>query len=1086
MALFKKLAYGASAAALLALAPAAVHAQTTASNLRGSVSDAQGAPISGATVTIVHVPSGTASLAVTNETGAFFQSGLRVGGPYTVTITAPGYQGDALTGLNLRPGSQAPLRFSLDPQAVETIVVTGQAINTLDLNNGVGSNFTADDIANQPAANRDVIATLVRDPLAFSSGEGQLFVAGVNPRFNGLAIDGSLQQDDFGLGSNTYATERSPISLDAVESASLVASDYSVTASGFTGGLVNITTRSGTNEFDGSLYYYYQDEGYFGDETDGQAVTVAPFDEKEYGFTLGGPIIKDRLFFFVSYDEFESGAGESFINSDTSDGIDPNFYDVLNQFVIDNLGYDMGGRPGTVSTPVTSERLLGKIDWNITDNHRASFTYQTTDETGTNTSRQNFQSAWYAVPVELTSYSAQLFSDWTDSFSTTIRYNYKEFIRGQICNAGSDQPALEFSLSPSELVGSPMEGLISGGGEFFTGGCDRFRHANEFNDERTQLFFQGDYAWGDHLFTAGVEYEDYSLFNLFLSGGANGRFRYNDVDDIINNTPDIRYANALSNNKADAAASFTTTRWTVFAQDTWQVLPTLEVSGGFRWEFFSQDDTPPFNSTLDGIYGADTSGQNLNGKDLFMPRFSARWEPNDRTTVTGGVGLFSGGNPQVWISNSYQQPTGSGFQSGVPITSFDIPQSLLDDVANAGEGSVIDVIAEDFEIPADWKFSLRVDHELDLNRFGLNLGDGYLLSAQYLFTAPQNAFIWENRAQLDLAAALPTGVAPDGRTIYADLEALGISNLTSLTNADGSESHVLTFSIAKEYDNGFGFAFSYAYQDVDWVSEGGSSRGISNWRGISAIDRNNPEVRTSFWEIEDSFKLSLSYEREFIRDLTSRVDVFATARSGLPYFMAYDLDSDGEFSLFGRAGDGEEPFDNNPVYIPNRGGDPAVVYATGFDTDAFFAFADRAGAAEGQIMSVNSAKTAWNQQWDLRFTQELPGVPGIDRWVGDNNFEFVVDIINFPNLINSDWGVQTNGIGRGQAAVVEADLVRASDVTAVGIDAAPALSGDEYRTACTSATACVYRYNAFDDRPIDTVDALDSVYEIRIGLRYEF
>ncbi len=1081
--MFKKLAYGASIAALAALAPvAAVHAQQTSAQLRGEIVDASGAPVSGATVTILHVNSGTASRAVTGDTGSFFQSGLRVGGPFTILVSAPGFEGEAIDGVFLRPGSQSPLNIVLNPQATDVIVVTGQAINMSDLNNGVGTNFTAEDIANQPAANRDVIATLVRDPLAFSNGEGQLFVAGVNPRFNGLSIDGSLQQDDFGLGSNTYATERSPISLDAVESASLVASDYSVTASGFTGGLVNITTRSGTNEFDGSLYYYYQDENYFGDETDGQTVTVAPFDEKEYGFTLGGPIIQDRLFFFVSYDEFESGSGFDFTNGDANDDIALGFYDALNDFVLNATGFDMGGRPTIGSTPVTSERLLAKIDWNINDAHRASFTYQSTEESGASIDRQEFAGAAYDIPVELTAYTAQLFSDWTDNFSTTVRINLKEFTRGQNCRAGSDQPHLEFRLTPSDLVGSPLEGLLlAGGEETFVGGCDRFRHANEFDDERLQLLVQGDYALGDHLITAGVEYEEYSLRNLFLAS-SNGRFIYRSLDQITNNTPQIDYVNFRTNNASDAAAEWGLEKFTLFAQNTWQAADNLEVGFGVRWEFFTQDDTPPFDPAVDTDYGVNTSGQNLNGKDLIMPRFSFRWDQSDRTTVTGGFGLFSGGNPQVWVSNAFQEATTFARQSsGTPITSFAIPQPLLDTVAN-GSGRVIDVIAEDFEIPSDWKGSLRIDHELNLERFGL--GDGYLLTAQYLYTASQDAYLWENRAQTDLAAALPAGVAPDGRAIYADLDDLGISNLTSLTNASGDHSHVLSIGVSKDYENGFGFDLAYAYQDVEWVSEGGSSRGISNWRGISAQDRNFPEVRTSFWEIEHAFKLGFSYERDFFRDLTSRVDVFGQIRSGVPYYMTYDVN--GSNSLFGRAGDGESPFDNNPIYVPVRGGDPLVVFGSGFDQDAFYQQVATVGAAEGAIMDVNSANSAWNQQWDLRFSQELPGIPGVDRFVGDNNFSFVVDVINFPNLINSAWGQDLNGPGRGQLVAVDADLVSAADVAANGVDGATALRGDDIRTTCATQGACVYRYDNFRDRDIHTVDRLDSVYEIRIGLRYEF
>ena len=231
-------------------------------------------------------------------------------------------------------------------------------------------------------------------PLAQSAGEGNLSVGGVNPRFNGLAIDGSLQQDDFGLGTGTYATGRSPINLDAVESASLVASDYSVSASGFTGGLVNITTKSGTNEWDGAAFYTFHGNDQVGDTYAGNRnFAPAAFEEKEYGLSVGGPLIANRLFVFLSYDEFEAVEPVDFAAFDAANGIRPGFFEALRGVVRDVYGYDPGGRPASASTPEQSERTLVKFDWNAGDAHRASFTYQRSLETGTSVGADRFASA---------------------------------------------------------------------------------------------------------------------------------------------------------------------------------------------------------------------------------------------------------------------------------------------------------------------------------------------------------------------------------------------------------------------------------------------------------------------------------------------------------------------------------------------------------------------------------------------------------------------------------------------------------------------------------------------------------------------
>ncbi|MEZ5440990.1 MAG: carboxypeptidase regulatory-like domain-containing protein [Lysobacterales bacterium] len=1064
-------------------------AQQTSSSLSGSVTAEDGSPVVNASVVLIHQPSGTRSEAFTGDTGNFFQGGLRVGGPYQLIISADGYRTSTVDEIFLRPGTQPAMRLSMESsstQALDAIVVSADREATRDLNSGVGSTYTSVDISNQPASRRDVIRTLLRDPLASSRGEGNLSVAGANPRFNGLSIDGALQQDDFGLGSNTYATNRSPINLDAVESASLVASDYSVTATGFTGGLVNIVTKSGGNEFDGSAFYYYLDEDFLGDEygEDGERdFNAAPFKEREYGVTLSGPIIKDKLFFFVSYDEFKSSSTTDFSVTDENNGVQPGFFDALRGVIQDTYGYDPGTRATQVSNPITSERALVKLDWNISDDHRASYTYQSTEESGTVTGALNFESAWYDTPVDLTAHTLQIFSDWSPSFSTTFRYNNKEFQRDQLCRAGAGIGALEFDLNPANggLAGTPLDGLLTQRRTFIAG-CDRFRHANLFNDERTQVFLSGDWYYNDHVWTFGAEYEEFDVFNLFV-GSSTGRFRFNSFDQIVNRTGRVEYANAISNNVNDAASAWGYEKYSYFLQDTWTVTPNFEVTLGFRLEEFSQDDRPVFNQQVFSDYGV-RNDVNVDGNKLFMPRLGFRWTPLDRTVVTGGLGIFAGGDPKVWISNAFQPATVFAAQSN--LTNLDprvIPSVLIDTVSN-GTPVVIDSIDPDFRTPNDLKASLRWDQGFDMQFGGLDLGTDYTFTAQYLYSRVREGFLWTNLAQTDLPAAQPTGVAPDGRPIYADLDALRINNLTQLGNFDGGSSHTISLSLAKRWENGFDAEFSYARQNIEDTTEGTSSRGISNWRGIVAVDRNNPSARTSPFQIEDAFKLSIGYEKAFFGDYKTRFDLFGQAYSGTPYTYTFDVSNTN--SLFGRAGQGEGPFDNSPLYIPSPGVDPSVVYSSGFDTQAFFDFVAREGIETGKIHEVNSKSSRWIRQWDLRIQQELPGIPGMDKIFGDNKLKLVLDVDNLGNLLNSKWGNFYNGPGNNQQPNVQADLVTRADVAANGIDGATALTGDAARIACSTQDACVYRFNDFTDRASSSLSPAQSVYRIRIGIRYDF
>ena len=1090
MKFVKKLAYGASVAALAAMAPvAAVHAQQTSSELRGSVVDVNGQPVAGAQVTIIHVPTSSTNVATTGGSGAFLQTGLRVGGPYTIIVSAPGFEGEALDGLRLAPGGQAPLRIALAPTAADVITVTGQAISRQDLNAGVGSNFTARDVANQPSLSRDVISTLNRDPLAISGGPNNLSVAGVNPRFNGVTIDGARQQDNFGLGSNTFATARSPINIDIIESVSLVASDYSVTSSGFTGGLVNVTTRGGTNEIEGAAFYYYRDQDWVGSSTFGGEGNFNPgqFEEKEYGISIRGPIVRDRLFFSFSYDRFETASQVDFTASDASNSLSPNFFSTLNQMVQDTYGIDMQGRPQQGAVPEETERWFLRLDWNINDNHRLQVNYQKVEDSGvSNIGSGNFQSAWYDTPTTLENYTVQLFSDWTPELSTELRASYIDFVRGQNCRAGTDTGQLEFRLNAANVVGTPLEGLISHTGNplTFIGGCDRFRHANEYEDQRLQLFARADYTWNDFIFTVGGEYENLDLYNMFVERSS-GAFVFTGAQNILDRVANIQYRNVPSNVARDGAAEWGYSRWVGFGQVRWQALPTLELTGGLRYERISTDDQPTFDPTFEQAVGFDNT-TTTDGLDLWMPRVSFRWDALDRTTVTGGIGLFAGGDPGVWTSNAFQVPAvfASGNFSGADVTGNSIPASLLAAVAG-GTPLAIDAIDPNFRIPSDWKASVRVEQEFDLVFGGLDLGRNYVATAQVIHSRSRDSFLWREAAQTNQAPFNQTGVAPDGRPIYADLQALGVSNRTILTNDSGDESTTFTRSLANEFENGFGFFAAYANQDVQMITEGSSSRGISSLRGQVASDINFPDPRTSIYQVEHAFKLGLSYERDFIGDLATRFDLFGQINSGSPF--TYTFSTSNTNALFGRPGGGENPFPNRPLYIPSQN-DGAVVYASGFNLTGFNNFIDSQGITRGAIHEVNSATAPWQQRWDLRVQQDLPGIPGMDRLVGDNRFKLVLDIENVLNLLNNSWGTRVNAPGNGQRPIVAADLVSAADVAANGIDGATALTGDAPRTTCLAASDCVYRYNTFIENAAVTGFRSNpgSVWYARIGLRYEF
>jgi hypothetical protein len=251
-----------------------------------------------------------------------------------------------------------------------------------------------------------------------------------------------------------------------------------------------------------------------------------------------------------------------------------------------------------------------------------------------------------------------------------------------------------------------------------------------------------------------------------------------------------------------------------------------------------------------------------------------------------------------------------------------------------------------------------------------------------------------------------------------------------------------------------------------------------------AADRNFPGPRTSLYEISDAFKVGLGYERAFIGDLATRFDLFGQFTSGGRFTYTFDVDNNN--SLFGRAGNGENPFDNSPLYVPNLFGDDNVVFGANFDQAAFGEYVKKNNLKQGEIFEVNGDKSNWNQRWDFRLQQDLPGIWGAKNFVGENRFKLVFDVENLGNLLNDEWGTIYSTPSNGQLAIVDADLVTRADLTANGVAGATALTGDAARTACATAGSCVYRYNSFDGLATAFENNAASAWKVRVGIRYEF
>ena len=515
-----KLSRVAIAVAVSAGLAGTVMAQTTTSAIRGNVVSEAGANLAGATVTIKHEPTGTISTATTNENGTFSSRGLRVGGPYTVTISGDGFVPTKVEDVYLSLDQALALPVTVQSSnAAEVITVTGTRAAAGYSNEGLSTSLGLKALSEVASIDRDITDAAQLDPFASvnvqSGGSKELSIAGANNRFNSLTVDGVALNDRFGLNANGYPTQRSPISYDAIESLSIQTAPFDVEYNGFTGGTINAVTKSGTNEFHGSVGYYYTDDGMIG-ENNGDEDFNFDFEEETFVATLGGPLIKDKLFFFVAYDKFEAVAplnngplGSGAVNERANITLDD--LAEVSQVVSDVWGFDVGNFQ---KDAVQDEKVLANIDWNIAKDHRAKFTYMRTEGNSINEQNGNnfltndevlgASSTWYDRSEEVESFIAHVFSDWTTNFSTQFKIASTTQATGQDSLNGSEFP--NFAVFLREVDGDE---------NYLTIGPDRFRHGNSLDQDFLQMKAVAIYTTGDHIIKAGFEREEVDVDNLF-------------------------------------------------------------------------------------------------------------------------------------------------------------------------------------------------------------------------------------------------------------------------------------------------------------------------------------------------------------------------------------------------------------------------------------------------------------------------------------------------------------------------------------------------------------------------------------------
>lgn len=1117
----KRLAAGAALGVMAVAMAGAVHAQETTASLHGQVTN-NGAAVGNASVTVVHQPSGTRATTVTGASGAFDARGLRVGGPYTVTVTAPGGGSKTFNNLFLSLGKTTDLDVELgDSAEVESIVVS--AASRANNDQGPKTVLNRDDLNSVVAVTRDPRDFARRDILVaqdLSGGRagtnaGGISIAGSNPRLNRLTVDGVSAQDNFGLAQGGMSTARGPVTLDAVEQFAVAAVPTDVENGDFVGGALNLVLRSGGNSFHGVLFDNYLNEGMVGRHYSDTRVPQT-ISQKNYGGFLSGPIIRDKLFFAVSYETYKtldttqfgapgSGAVNIFSNNLTQATIDS----IANTY---NTGYaskySLGGIP--LTAPVTDKKYSAKFDWNISDKHRASLTYRYAESsslqrTDLGAGVAALFSHWYKQENSDEASTLEIHSNWTDNLATTLKATYRDYRNGQNPPGGQNFSDVRVCTAPSSDATSTS--CAAGFSQVYFG-PDQFRHANALDEQETRYQAVAEYSWRGNRFKVGAQARKADVFDVFVPN-SRGQYYFDSIADYqAGRASQLIYANSVTGNANDAA--FDSTYWTYsgFAQDTLDVTDDLQVTAGVRFDWYDQPDRPILNpnfTTRNGFSNQKT----IDGLYVLMPRLSVDWKATDSLRFTGGFGLFAGGSPDVLTgisfyntgyatsqvtiqrnaSGTFTETGGTpGFTQAIGATALNnlntdanfglaVPQVVQQLQQGSLAGSVtIPPLSEaialspSFEMPGQWKLYLSGEW-----RGAGKWTEGWTATANFIATQSKNELTYyDSRAQPLIIDGVQKFL-PDGRIRYDGLAATtpgkGSSNLGSnrdviVSNTNKGDSWTASVQVAKRFGWGGDFSLGYARQNMNDVNAGlffGTTAG-SLYGGVAAgMDPNRDYLGRSVYEIKNRYKAEFSYRKKFFGDNETRVTLFAERQDGRPFgFYMQDRQS-GRSQVFGVNRTAQM------LYVPDMSGNGGasgldyglVRFATLNDAALFKKYVTQFNLPTG-LSEKNSNTNAPVNRLDAQFSQELPTL------INGHKLKVQVDIRNLLNLINRDWGL----------------VSEYGDInTLARVDCADA-SGNA--VASNVATCDRYRYSSVPTSVTKTRNTGLSLWYMQVSLRYEF
>lgn len=1011
-------AIGAALALLLAARPTTAQTLTTGT-LSGVVADQQGGVLPGVSIAAVHEPTGTRYEAVTGGDGRYQIPNVRVGGPYTVTAALSGFKDQKEENVNVALGEDRSLEFKMPVATVtETVNVVGQAIFN-ETRAGTAANIPTEAIQSLPTIQRGLFDFARTSPYFSvtpdSAGtDAFMSVAGRNPRYNSIQIDGSVNNDVFGIpatGTPGAQAGAQPVSLDAIQEVQLVVAPYDVRQGGFTGGGINAITKSGSNRFSGTGYYFGRNEK-LTRSIPAIATTAAPnpadvplegFKDQQGGFSLGGPIVQNKAFFFGNLDLGRKaipvgfsgdGSGGQVWGGFTAAGVASHLDDLqqIASIMKTQYGYDPGGL-SEVSAPINNDKVFFRTDFNVTQGNQLTVrlnyvngSKQTTTTGVPSTTSYAFPTNYYTSNEKVWSPAAQLnttfagafnelrFAVTRDRFSRTIPSPIFPFVRVDF------QDGLNVRL-----------------------GAENSSHANQLNQDLVELTDDLTWVKGKHTITVGTHNEFFHFLNVFIAN-LYGNYEFSAattagaIANLRAGVAQLYNLNFSNTSDPRQPAEFSVRQFGAYFGDQWRARSNVSVTYGVRLDVPNFPDTPHRNALTEADFNLRTDV--VPAPKMWSPRIGFNWDLSNggstRSQVRGGVGFFTGRTPYVWMSNQYGN-TGVDFtnlNTGSVNNTFQIP--FVAD-PNAQPRSVpggltgtqsVNLIDPNYKYPEIVRANIGYDRDLGI--WGLIATGEFVISNNVKEIAYQNVN-YIPVGQLDKTGAsgitaTNPAVLPDGRINFHKYDSV-LNDALLLTNTSLGSSWTAAIKVERPFKNGFYAGGSYLYNRSKSINDGTASTAGSNWANNPiGIDVNNPPLAVSNNDAGNRVNLTAVIPIRLGKGVTSSAALFYNGQSGRPYVILFNGNANGD----GRS-------NNDIAFLPSSPDQVILTNGTWEQLQAFINSDPASKNSLGTIAARNAGRSPWWNQLDFRYAVNLPAA-------GRAKVELTLDVFNVLNAFNKNWG----------------------------------------------------------------------------------